>query len=153
MVETLIKCSIRRYYGAESVEFGAEITIDLTDPHQKRAAYTKLYQSMDEVHKHYAAELLPKAPNTNPKKDDKTTDEFEYIECGRLIVETKDSKRYYKIKGGKYNAHGVRIWDEVLTKNGFTDIPLEGLDMSGWTAKVQRKDGKPSHIVDLKLHE
>jgi hypothetical protein len=153
MVMTLIKCSIRRYYGAESVEFGAELEIDLQDAHSKKAAYTRLYQSMDEVHKHYAAELLPKAPNTNPKKDAATAGDFEYFECGRLIVETKDNKKDYKIKGGKFNAHGVRIWDEVLTRHGFTDIPIEGLDMTGWTAKVLRENGKPKNIVALQSHE
>lgn len=153
MVATLIKCSIRRYYGAESVEFGAEIEIDLRHPDEKKAAFSKLYISIDEVHKHYAAEHLPKAPNTKPDKKDDVNNDFEYFECGKLIVEVKDGKRYYKIKGGKFNAHGVRIWDEVLTKHGFTDIPIEGVDMTGWTAKVLRQDGKPKNVVALQKHE
>lgn len=153
-MDTLIKCSIRRYYGAESVEFGAEIMIDLTDPHQKRAAFTKLYQSIDEVHKHYAAELLPKVPNSKPQQETSSgSDGYVEFECSRLVVETKDGKAYYKVRGGQFTAHGVRVWDEVLAKAGLKDIPIAGLDLTGWTAKAQRKDGKVQRIVSLKKNE
>jgi hypothetical protein len=76
-----------------------------------------------------------------------------------LVCELLDKKPYWKIIGAPpYHKFGVRVWPETLEAAGI-DIakvnPLEGLDLTGWTAhwelrpSAKASDGQTKVVVGL----
>lgn len=147
-----ISCTITRYYGAETVSFGAEIEIDgvMTDETRK-ITYQRLYQKINDVHTHYTAQLLPQVPNTRTaaKPAETEVETIETMPAIRISVSMKDGKLYYNLHGGKYTKHGVRIWEETLIDAHIGDIPNEGKMLQGYTARIVVKGGHPQKVISL----
>jgi len=76
------------------------------------------------------------------------------FECAELLVEEKNSKKFYKITGGMWKKFGVTVWEEVLETTGIKIAQLEGgkkYGMAGWHAYVKNnpETQKPQKIVRL----
>ena len=75
------------------------------------------------------------------------------FEAERLVCEVKGEKNYWKVQGGKYSQHGVRIWPEIMDAAGFewAEADVEdgytyGLG-PGWTAYYTLNDKGQAHKV------
>lgn len=70
----------------------------------------------------------------------------------QLVPEVLDGKRYWKVKGGQYRKHGVRIWPEGMQTAGFDADTLEirSYDLTGYTAYAIANDsGNPAKVTRL----
>lgn len=99
----------------------------------------------------------PQAPQQPARQPQAPTQEqpasgvaYAEILCDVLEGEMKPGgKTYWRVKGGRYTMHGVRIWPEVLADAGFTVEDLDPRDtysLKGYRATVEIKDGKPNRI-------
>lgn len=70
-----------------------------------------------------------------------------------LSADVLDGKSYWKIRGGRFKKHGIRVWPEVLEAAGLAaDLnPLSPPSVAGWKAEFIRKaDGKIDKIIRLR---
>ena len=70
----------------------------------------------------------------------------------KLVSETKEGTRYWKVVGPPFMKYGVRVWDEVLSEAGFAlDLMNDPVySIPGYTAHyVEREPGKPQKVVKL----
>lgn len=61
-------------------------------------------------------------------------------------------KKYFKVKGGKYNKFGVTVWPEVLASVGISEAKLEAKEynMPGYTATyIVNADDQPVKVTKL----
>ena len=80
--------------------------------------------------------------------------EREVVEAEGLAVETKDGKRYFKLKGGKYTKFGVRVWPEVLEQAGINTKTVMPTPLSGeMVVEVDPVTKKPVRVASLKLRD
>lgn len=104
-----------------------------------------------------AAGAHPDDGGTRPTDD--TQGKIEHMECSHIVVEDLPSKRgtgtdrFYKLAGGKYTEHGVRVWPEVLEAAG---VNLEKVKPGRWPVKkgatmdvLLTPAGKASKVVRL----
>lgn len=73
----------------------------------------------------------------------------------RLVGNRSKGKNYWRVKGGKYQQHGVMIWDEVLTAAGFDpntlDVDAE-YGLPGYVATyILNEYGNPAKVTKLEL--
>ena len=70
-----------------------------------------------------------------------------------LQAEMLEGVVYWKIKGGSFTKHGVRVWPEVLTAAGFDVEALnirKPINLAGYTAYYAAKDnGNPKKVTAL----
>jgi hypothetical protein len=70
----------------------------------------------------------------------------------RLDVDVKAGKKFFVVKGGKYQKHGIRIWPETLKHAGIDPeaIPLAGVvPKKRWEAVFTMKGDRPDSVVKL----
>jgi len=74
------------------------------------------------------------------------------FQAEKLVAETKEGNRYWKVVGPPFMKYGVRVWDEVLADAGFA-LDLMDADVytiPGYTAHyIEREPGKPQKVVKL----
>lgn len=108
-----IKAAVSRNYGPETVTFELAVQADVSGYVAVNLEYEKLMSMLYRQHEDYAARWLPKAPQPQAAPTAPNPDGV-WIKCDEMVLETKQGKDYYAIKGGLYNLHGVRIWKEVM---------------------------------------
>lgn len=76
------------------------------------------------------------------------------FQARELQCELLDKKPYWKVIGAPpYHKFGMRVWPETLEAAGIEVEkinPLQGLDLTGWTARFETrpaKDGKQAKVV------
>ena len=77
------------------------------------------------------------------------------FDAEKLVPNVNDGTVYWKIKGGNFQKWGVTVWPEVLRKAGLNPDeldPINGLDLTGWTAVyiVDPEKGHPKKVVELR---
>lgn len=144
-----IHCAIQRNYGVETVTFGISYNMPLSSVSERQAAYTEAYRRMDDEHKAYAERILPgyEAPATSGNG----SGGGEWVIARRIVKEMKAGKVGFAVQGGKYEKHGVRVWEETLVKFGFWDdvknadiTPLDNLEM------LVYNDGKGVKVTEFR---
>lgn len=108
---------IAKNYGDTSVTFGYSATFTTSNENERQQAFKVCQWVIAEQFKEFERnELFRTAP---PPQSMKTTayphEDFVYTS---IEVENKSGKLYYKLKGGKYEKFGVRVWPEVLKAAG-----------------------------------
>lgn len=147
-----IEVAVTREFGGEQVKIGLTDRLELHSPLERTVMTIKIYDDVVSLFEQYAARRLPSVPSpANGGAGGNQPTFTDVFDCERLSVETKDGKRFFKIKGGRWSAHGVRIWPEVLKKSGFEpeSIPLEGLDLNGYEATFTSRNGQPDKVIKL----
>jgi hypothetical protein len=101
-----------------------------------------------------AAHGAPPAPaGPVPAPDGGATPEVSSFRAQVLVGEVKNGTAQWKLKGGRFMQHGVRIWPEVLTAVGInpdTLDPLKQHDMTAWVAFfVTNEKGQPHKVTCL----
>ena len=68
-----------------------------------------------------------------------------------MTVEAKDGKLTFKIKGGKFEKFGVRVFPDVLKAANIDPekIPLVGCDMSAYSMTILMKGRNPDKVTKL----
>lgn len=92
--------------------------------------------------------VVPTAPPVAGQQSGELTFPAKILSC-----ETKDGKPYWKVKGGKFLQHGVRVWPEVLEAAGLNPLQLDpqiAYDLEGYTATYITNDrGQAQKVVKL----
>jgi len=145
-----LEVTMTRNYGKVTMSWKMGATFNITSTASRSAAYDEVYSEINTVaveweRKHLGA-ALPGQPVQQPLVE---ADETFITE--RLEVEVKGGKSYVKVTGGKYQKHGVRVWPEVLEAAGIlvADLTSAGLDIPGYTARVEMRNGRPIKVVGL----
>lgn len=146
-----LKVSITRHYGSVSIEMGIEADHEIATPAARKAAYDSLVSIVNAEHDRLSAGgSMPQAsvPIGNEGGGKKTT---VTVACTRMNVEVKNGKRYYKVRCGEWQQHGVNYWPETMRLNGVdpTKIPLEGYTLDGYLADVEIEDGKAKRVLKV----
>lgn len=73
------------------------------------------------------------------------------FEAEELVPELLDGESYWKVKGGSYKKHGVRIWPEVLEAAGFQELQLVKIQLGpDWKAFCTVNEaGRPKKVIRL----
>lgn len=108
-----IEASVTRDYGAEVVTFSAGYVVEIDSDRSMDVQYAWLTDKLYNQHERHTADFLPKVPDSR-KPLVPSEPSGEWVVAERIILEVKDKKRYYAVKGGRYSEHGVRIWNETL---------------------------------------
>jgi hypothetical protein len=168
--DVAIEVSITRHYGSISVTLGARVTCEVTTPHAMTRAYDETVDSLIREHRRQAERLRGVSGETskptgtaggtegagvNPSQEIDGTTEMIAVEV--IEVELKDEKRYYKVRGGRWTKHGVRLWiSDPLTVAGVKDIKWEELRIGktdvrkmGLRAVLSMAGAKPVKVLQL----
>jgi hypothetical protein len=109
-----ITVNVNRKYNKQDISIGASVTIETTSGSALAAAYDDLYAEIMKQHRllieKAARELAdtpavaPPAPPAPPAPQTVT------IDVTHINKEFKADKAYFKVKGGKFEKFGVRLW-------------------------------------------
>lgn len=139
-------------YGAEggviSWKLGSQF--EVRSPNDRFNAQANLWQALGQLRDDFERKTMLRLKNTNVQPSQQSNS-FDEINCSRLIVDVKDGKVAYKIKGGKFEKWGVRVFPDILKANGIDPdaIPLAGLDMSGWCMTIIMRGNNPDKVTKL----
>lgn len=139
-VDITISLTVTRRIGGTEVTLGASRSVTVANENQRRAHYDKLALMLNDQFDHFIKERVIVADEVN---NSPAATDAEIIPADELVVEIKAGKKYYAIKGGRYTAHGVRVWREVLEPTGLLDELGDKLSLTlfAWSAQVERKNG------------
>ena len=127
---------------------------------QLRAMLADLHQRMDTISSELAALRAGLAQAATPPQ----AGSYEALPASRLERERVKGKTYYRIMGGRYTKHGIRIWPEGLAAIGIDPDAIAWADddshaiapplvVSALIEPHQDKDGNaitgPTKIVGL----
>lgn len=138
-VDITISLTIKRKIGGTEIVLGASRNVTVANENQRRAHYDKLALMLNDQFDHFIKERVVAVDevSSSPATD------AEIIPADELVVEIKAGKKYYAVKGGRYTAHGVRVWREVLEPTGLLDELGDklALPLFAWNAQVERRNG------------
>lgn len=149
-----IEVTMSRNYGKISMSWKLGATFNITSPASRSAAYDELYMDLNAIANEWERKSLGASLPGNPVQQSLPEGD-EIIMCERLEVQVMSGRSYCKVTGGKFQKHGVRVWPEVLGKAGINieDITPAGLDLTGYTAVIEMKSGKPQKVRELTKDE
>lgn len=136
-----IEVSVTRRYGVEDVTFAISYVAAVASRRELDIQYKWAEDEMHHQHERFSADTLPKvkAPSESLTNDGAG----EWYPANEIVVEVKNGKRYYAVKGGKYEKHGVRVWDEVLKFHQLLTTMQENDRLAlgdGWQMEVGQGD-------------
>lgn len=164
-----VEVSITRHYGSFSITLGAAVPCEIGHEAAYQRAYNEITDTLLSEHKRQAERLRPtESRRTGPPSSgnqmsqpspdggadpSSTTRRFpaEFV-----VIEEKDRKRYYKIAGGNFLKHGVRIWRE--DEEVMLDFPHSHWDTlptgrhaiePGWEAVASMAGRNPVKVIHL----
>lgn len=117
-----MRVEITRHYQTSSITIGLTSTIMAESREDLTRAYSEMIDHLIDEHRVQLERLhgnLPQ-PQTGGRQavapsDITTPGESEEFDVEHVEIEIKGNKRYYKLLGGKYTKHGVRIWLDPST--------------------------------------
>lgn len=153
--EKTVTASVTRHYGAVSVTFGLTEKVMCVNDTHVRIAYELLLDDIRDQFRRYESEhlskinALPAAAAAAPSASQ--ADGHDVVDATKISVEVKNGKVFHKVHGGRWMKYGVTIWPEVLARSGIlaADIPVTGLDLTGYTATILMTNGKPDKVLKL----
>lgn len=166
---TAITVGITRHYGKISIELGATIYVEAASFLDFNAAYNELYDRVIDEHRIIAAKLAATSalsstspqpngtapqPSAAPAVKPATAGGDETFLAETLSIEKRNGKRYYSVRGGRWQKFGVRLWpDAHILQNLDWDITAlpEGDHMPPrpLTAIIEMRDEKPVKVRAL----
>jgi len=147
-----IELSVQLDYGQNGgiITWKIGSQFEVSSPNDRYNAQHSLYQSIGQLRDEFGRKTMLRVRGDIPTQTEQVSTK-DVIECSRLIVDVKDGKPAYKIKGGKWEKFGVRVFPEVLktAKIDIDAIPLSGIDMSGWQMEIMMKGSQPDKVTRL----
>lgn len=123
----------------------------VSSPNDRLSAQNSLFQAIYALKSDWERTSMQR-PQNAPSEPRKEADTVLTRACTKLVIDMKDGKKSFKIKGGEWEKFGVRVFPEVLkaAKIKPDEIPLEGMDMEGWDMFILMKpDGNPDKVTML----
>ena len=127
----LIKVTLHRDYGPETLEIGLENEADPATKSEYLSEVAKLYERIDWAFEHYETHILPNirpaVKNNAGKQRGQASGNAEpslvTANCTGWYKESKGGKDYFKAKVDhpRWNKFGVNVWPEVLDALPFAD--------------------------------
>lgn len=164
-VETIIRTAFpiqlrpsRRVSAEEERDFGrvkVRLSAELwTRPTRAAvdAAYDEVWEELEHQFQRYGENRLQVAAGQRIEENGG----METVDAEAITCETKQGKKYYRIRAGRWTKYGVTVWPEVLEGAG---IDLRALDVNGEDyelphgskATIALKDGKPVKVTKLNV--
>lgn len=143
-----ISATVRKSYGGVVVEFSYSAVFDARTPAAAAGAYNFCLSQIEQQFTRY--ELIGLKNATVPVVNDSTGPQTVSFIGTTILVETKDNKRYYKVKGGQYEKWGVRVWPEVLeaANVAYDALPL-GETSFARPCMAEIVDGKVKRVISV----
>lgn len=150
-----VNLSVSRDFGLERVTVSVNVMPDDDSAGALFAATEEGFNYISNTFKHYAANHLPAGQQVQPAASRAVGESYIEFPAQFIALEVKDGKAYYKIKGGNYTKHGVRVWEEVLVNAGIdvASMPLTGMKLEGLNAVAMIYNGdtkNPKKVTALK---
>lgn len=122
----------------------------VASPSDRLNAQATLWQSIGQLRDDFERKTMLRIKNENVEPSQQVNT-FDEVICSKLIMEVKDGKPTYKVKGGKWEKWGVRIFPDILQHAGFEPdkIPFTGLDLSGYQMTILMKGKNPDKVTKL----
>jgi len=147
-----IELSVQLDYGQNGgvITWKIGSQFDVSSPNDRYNAQHSLYQSIGQLRDDFERKTLLRVRGDVPQQPQQVNT-LDVVKCSRLIIDIKDGKPAYKIKGGKWEKFGVRAFPEVLKAAGINidTIPLQGLDMAEWSMEIEMLGTKPDKVKRL----
>lgn len=95
--------------------------------------------------------IKPQQPESAQKSNGHKPDgEYETFVADQLVITFDEHGKGFKVKGGKYRKHGVRVWPEVISVLGFDPDKLEpGIQPINLKVSVLMENGQPKKVVGM----
>jgi hypothetical protein len=122
----------------------------VSTPNDRLNAQAALWQAIGQMRDDFERKTMLRVKNENVRETN-APNTMDVISCSRLIVDVKDGKVAYKLKGGKWEKFGVRVFADILEKIGINveTIPLVGIDMTGYEMTILMRGDKPDKVTKL----
>lgn len=147
-----LKVTIKRNYGQHEISYGLEETVEVSNGDERRKAFQNLQSQLDDQINIYEAVYLPHIvlPTGQANNSSKST-QSDTFPAKTLIIEHKNGRRETRIKGGKWEKHGVPVYDECETLFHVEQFELGIHDISSYnlTATVDIVEGKAKRVRSL----
>lgn len=140
--------------GKLSFRAGGTIPED-ADAEEKKDYYGQLFQTAWKgymaLNEYPEAFRMPVKHRAYEPKAGDTADTFEFTS---VISVNTGGKRDYKVKGGQFLIHGVRVFPEVLMRAGIDPATIDGEKFVYGTALYEKKaNGDPYKVLQLTLKQ
>lgn len=147
-----VEMSVQIDYGQQGgvITWRLGSQFDINTPNDRLNAQHNLYQAITQMKSGFERSTMLRVRGDDaPRNQDVNT--FEEIKCSKLTVEAKDGKLTFKIKGGKFEKFGVRVFPDVLKAANIDPekIPLVGCDMSAYSMTILMKGRNPDKVTKL----
>lgn len=147
-VEMSVQIDYGQAGGIITWKLGSQFMV--STPNDRLNAQAALWQAIGQMRDDFERKTMLRVKNENVQSSN-APNTMDVIQCSRLIVDIKDGKPAYKIKGGKWEKWGVRTFPDLLEKNGINveTIPLSGIDMTGYEMTILMRGDKPDKVTKL----
>lgn len=152
MSETeFLSISIERSVGNEKVTLSLGSHFAIGSGAGRSVSYDRLIDAINIEFDRYIRDRLP-SQQAQPGVGQTSGSRSEvWVDVERLDVEVKSGKRYFKVKGGQWQQHGVNYWPETMKAHGRVpaNIPLEGIALPGYKMLVEMDGNNPKRVLQL----
>ena len=152
-----IEVFVQRSWGAVTAGVRIGGKMDVTTSKSRSASIDYLWRAAEFELDRYGADRLKDTPANPPYSQGQGASGaggYEDMIGEKITVEVKDGKQFFKVHGGKWQKHGVRVWPEVLKAIGLdpSTIPATGRKLADRVCKVKMKpNGQPDKVVSIKV--
>lgn len=150
-----ISMKLSKVYGGVVLELGISSQFTISSAAALSAAFDTLAADLKSQFEAQERLLLPsiKPPVVPPPAGARPGSQEGYtirFHGDTLSLEVKDGKTYFKIRGGQYSRHGVRVWPETLKAAGIdpASVPADGLALDR-ECECQIQDGKIRKVTNI----
>lgn len=150
-----LSMKISKVYGGVVLELGISSQFTIDSPRALSAAFDTLAADLKSQFEAQERLLLPtiKQPTIPAPSGSHEGNAKGYsitFHGDTLNVEVKDGKHFFKIRGGQYSRHGVRVWPEVLKAAGINPetVPADGMPLDR-ECEVSIEDGKIRKVTNI----
>jgi hypothetical protein len=145
-----ITCQMTKVYGQLSVTFGWSGTFDLQTPSDAQEAFAYAVGMVENQFAAYQRTGLASSPAMTPPTSTSGPESRVTFTGDTLEVENRGGTLYYKVKGGQWKKHGVRVWPEVLKVAGLPPDQLyPGEFKLGRVCTVEMDGTKPKKVISI----
>ncbi len=152
--QRVVSMKISKHYGGVTIELGISSQFTIQSARALSAAFDTLAADLKAQFEAQERLLLPTL--TPPQQQAASSRQqpaggYTITFVGdTLDKEVKGGKEYFKVRGGQYSRHGVRVWPEVLKAAGIdpASVPADGMPL-GRTCEVEIADGKIRKVTKI----
>ena len=145
---------INRNYGNHSIEFGLSEVAEIRSGAERRTHFNGLVKQLeDQIEQYEKHHLSHVTLPTNAPAGQGALPLMETLRPSSIVVEHKNGKRMISLKGGKYQRHGVPIYEDTCK----TDLPIESyeygehdISQHNLMATIDIEGGSPKRVTSIK---